>query len=128
MLIAFCLLFLIFYHVNPEYHLFALPMLVLIPFMSVFRYKKALFVILQLIWGFCAWGYGVFFGIRIFLEGISSYSRSKEIIANIYKNYLGFLPVKLMEITMLAITLISITAILILSITALNSLNKKTVT
>jgi hypothetical protein len=119
MTISFCILFLCFYHINTEYHIFLLPLLSLMPYTSAIKIPTIGFNITHMILAVSTWGYGVIFGIRIFAEGGSSYSGSKELILNAYNKFLGFIPIKTFEILLLALTLLSILALLLITIQGL---------
>ncbi len=121
MLLPFCILFLFFYHINTEYHIFILPLLALIPFGRNFFQSKYIFSGFHLLLAICTWGYGIVYGIRIFSEGVGYSSYSKELSLSLYEKTLGFIPIKSMEIAFLILTILSILLILILTYKSLTS-------
>jgi hypothetical protein len=108
LLFAFCVFFLIFYHVNAEYYIFALPLLAIVPYLPQFKFSKSAFNILHFLFGIVAWGYGIVFGIRIYSEGSSIGSYSKEVSLRLYNKYLGFIPMLNLERCPLLATLLLI--------------------
>ncbi len=121
-IIALGALFLTFYHINTEYHIFILPLLALIPFLITSSWKRLSLLVLHLTLSIGTWGFGIIFGIRYFKEGKSAPSQSKEIILGIYQKLLGFIPIKPFEMALLSLTLISILAIILVTCKALYSI------
>lgn len=124
-LLSFSVLYLCFYHVNPEYYIFILPLLAIIPVSSRFsRFATPLY------WGHIvlaigSWGHNILFGIRMFARGESAYSHSKEMVLQFYNRFFGFLPIKTVEMALLALTLLSLCLILYISYHGLTYVRKE---
>jgi hypothetical protein len=116
LLLVFCILFLIFYHVNAEYYIFALPLLALIPYLPQFRFSRLAFNTLHFIFGVVSWGYGIVSGIRIYSEGSSVGSYSKDVALGYYNKYLGFIPMLGFEQILLLATFLVILGIAVISL------------
>jgi hypothetical protein len=108
MLLVFCIMFFIFYHINSEYYIFALPVLAITPYLPQFIFPRAAFNISHFIFGIAAWGYGIVWGIHTYAEGNSIASSSKDLALSFYNRYLGFLPLKEFEMSLLFLTLLLI--------------------
>ncbi len=115
MLLAFCALFLFFYHTNTEYYIFILPLLALIACSQTSRRGRYLFNGAHLMLAIGAWGFGIIYGIRVFSEGEAYYSNSKQMAFRLYEKSLGFIPIKSLEIGLLLMTLLSIVILFLLT-------------
>jgi hypothetical protein len=115
LLLVFCIFFLIFYHVNTEYYIFALPLLAIIPYLPEFKFSRPVFIILHFLFGIVSWGYGIVFGIRIYSEGSSIGSYSKEVALRFYNQYLGFIPMLNFEKCLLLLTLLLVLGLAVIS-------------
>jgi len=107
-LVVFCALFFIFYHMNAEYYIFALPLLAIVPYLRHFKFSKAAFNWLHFIFGITSWGYAITYGIRVYSKGFAPRSNSKELALSVYNKFLGFLPIESVEIFLLSATLLII--------------------
>ncbi len=116
MIISFCVLYLFFYHVNTEYHIFFLPLLAYIPFSFAGRRNKIIIMLLHFILSVATWGYGIAFGLRNYAEGIGYRSASKELLLSLYDRSLGFIPLGILETSLLILTIFSIMLLMIISI------------
>jgi hypothetical protein len=110
LLLVFCILFFIFYHINSEYYIFALPLLAISPYLPGFKFSRTAFNLLHFIFGIAAWGYGIVWGIHTYAQGNSVGTHSKDLVLSTYNRYLGFLPLGSLEKWLLFITLILILA------------------
>lgn len=115
MLLAFCALFLFFYHTNTEYYIFILPLLALIAHSHRSQRSKYLFNGAHLMLAISAWGFGIIYGIRIFSESEAYYSNSKQMAFQLYERFFGFIPIKSLEIGLLLMTVVSIIVIFLLT-------------
>lgn len=123
MTISFCVLYLFFYHVNTEYHIFFLPLLAYIPFCITERSKRLTIILVHFILAIATWGYGIAFGLRNYAEGAGYRSASKELLLRLYDRSIGFIPLGILETSLLLVTIFSILLLLIISI---QMLHKKT--
>lgn len=115
LLLVFCALFLIFYHMNVEYYIFALPLLAIVPYLPQFKMSRTYFNALHFTLGITSWGYAIVYGIRVYSLGGSASSHSKELALRIFNKFLGFVPLQRLEISLLAATLLIITTIAVIS-------------
>jgi hypothetical protein len=106
LLIVFCAMFVVFYHVNVEYYIFALPLLAISPYLSNYKKKRGIISAANILLGISAWGYAVSYGLRIYSLGGSDSSHSKDIALAVYKRLLGFMPLPVFEISLLVSTIL----------------------
>lgn len=116
LLLVFCILFFIFYHINSEYYIFALPVLAITPYLPQFKFSRTGFNTLHFIFGMAAWGYGIVWGIHTYADGNSVGSYSKNLALSLYNHYLGFLPIRKLEMGLLFATLMLIMILAAISI------------
>ena len=105
-LLSYCILFLLFYHINTEYHIFFLPLLALIPFKTYASKFRIQLIILHFIFAICSWSYGIIHGINVYSRGDSFSSPSKQLVLDLYNRLLGFIPAGSAELFMLVATLL----------------------
>lgn len=104
-LFSYLVLLSLFYHVNPEYYIYILPLLSLVPFAYGTRKFKTRLNVLHIILGLASWGYGAAYGIRVFSQHESYSSRAKEIALAAYKAVFGAIPIEIVEITLMVLAL-----------------------
>lgn len=102
-IILYCLfvLYVLFYHINPEYYIFALPALAVTPYLPGFKFRPLWFNVLHFSLGIASWGYGIVFGLQTYVIGWSLATHSKARALEIYNRFAGFIPLHSMEIGLL---------------------------
>lgn len=113
MLISFLILFLLFYHITPEYLIFMLPLLAILPAQISKKKKRIVFNFLHIVLGVCSTAFGIAYGLNVYSKNFGYVSPSKDLALKIYNSWLGFIPIELFEKSMLVMSIATLFSLLL---------------
>jgi len=115
-LLSFIILFLLFYHITPEYLIFALPLLAVLPIEFNNVMKRWVFNGLHAVLAIASSGFGVAYGLRIYLQDFGYKSPSKDMALNTYRELFGCFSLEIIEQFLLAVSIVSLSIMLLIVI------------
>lgn len=123
-LLSFIILFLFFYHIIPEYLIYALPLFAVVPMEHKNKVERHFFHGLHLVLALASTGFGIAYGLKVYAKGFGYKSLSKDLALNMYNKALGNISIEILEKSLLIISVIALFLLLFMIYKHLNLKNR----